>query len=408
MPNGELVPTKYSYQTVRRTLYLTLGLLLVFICVAIGWYAYVQYKHVSLTKNKEHLISGVPYAGSYLGTEINSGAASSVYSLLQYWGDTKFNARDIARAFPYSPFKMVRGTEKITYGDIYEFLSSNEYNIAIPEFKTKGDVQLFIDQDIPVIIGQRLTDEIEEDIQTMRLIIGYSDKTGEFITHDNNFGNNYRISYDEFFRLLNPGSNYLLIATPNARSRRQLNGPNTNYEYPQRLSIMDSEGVRRIQISWTLIDTLMLQNPPDYERVASIWESILSDSGFKELHPAGRYQASFQLGRIHTNFLNKHEDAIRIFEDVTIPLLSYDFSKAFGEWQRNNPGVYDNPWWRTAPWVGIGVANIRLANQATNTSKKEVYLKEARVAFTEVLKKDPTDQDAKDFFAGDYEFAKTP
>lgn len=380
-----------SYSFLRKLL---IALASLFVGLSVAGSAYLLYQSFA----KSHLILGVPYQGSYLGTEINTDSAAAVMTILSYWGDDRFTVSDIAKTFSYSLY----GSAQTNFGNLVSFFEQNGYDAKIISIEDKDGLISFLDKDVPIIVSQQISADAPVDTEVMRVFIGYSNLRRTFIVHDNNFGNNYEISYSDFKRLqsLDNTGGFGLVIEPTALTAN-LSRPLEPAPYEERLGIMGSEEIQHIQVHWVTIDHLLQDDNPDYAQIASLWEEIVYGPGFSQLHPAGRIHAAFSLGRIYTNFLNKQQEAIKAFDVAAKIGEEYDLKLPFGEWQRRSPEIYDDPWWYAAPRIGIGVANIRLYNESGDRG----YLDAAEDAFIEARKYNPDNQDVKDFFDGNYSFA---
>lgn len=374
MPPVQQIPTPKLEDQKRKAsspVLITVGLLLVLGIV--GYYFFGN-------STKEYTIPGVPYWGTYTGTRLNTSAAFATYTLLQYWGDKRFTPDDIAEEFP-PIFTGIQNPQ--TYPRIDEFFVKNEYEVEdVPAEKLK-EIKGLINKGVPVILKQKITPEtpFNEKVEVLRVFIGYSDKRKVLIAHDNNFGNNYEITYSDFNEL-NDGISYGLIVRPN--TGLEVSGPNTSVAYPPRKPTMDSESMKRIQIYWATIDQITFKNekkpyPEAFPQIRELWEKIFAEEDFNKLHPAGRVLASYTLAIIYTRESKEHQKAINILNQITIPLLSQKFSEPFGDWERTiSQEVYESRWWYISPKFLLATAYFRAGNET-----------EARKIYKDVLDKFP-------------------
>lgn len=360
-------------------LLLLLGLLCIGIAAA-GWFYFGANKSEVPTS---HLILGVPYEGQYEGTILWNDASVGAYEILGYWGDTRFTREDVYNAFP--PFENPEG---ISLAALRAFFLKSGYDAyTVPtDIET---VKTFISKDIPLLVAQRLALDAPDELGTQRLLIGYSDEEQVLIFHDNGFGNNYRISYSDYEQLNADFETAALGVQPTADIGDSLDGPDTSYVYPARASIMDDEGIRRIQIKWETVNHIQQEGGDDAETTAEtirLLEEILAEDSFTMLHPAARMMLSYSLSGLYMNRLEEPERAIAILEEVTLPLIeNYDFSEAFGEWKRNvGEDGYDHPFWNSEPWERLGYLYERIGD-----------MESAAEAFQKSIEYSPENEDAQ-------------
>lgn len=347
-----------------------------------------------VVEESDYRIPYVPYWGGYVGSSISTAPGFAAMTVVNYWGDPRYTASNIADEFQYSLLQKEASTTATEM--LSEFLGLAGYRVEIRP-TTLEEIKSAIDANEPVLVFQRLALDAPETVETVRVAIGYSDSEQTLEFHDNNFGNNYKISYDDFAILNLESVNTMFVVNPSDALRADTGMQTITGEYPARLGIMDDPDIRSIQIDWVAIDNLLAGDPSrlQYQEVADRWKRIIEGPGFEKLHPAARYMAAFNYGRILTNFLRQQDEAVRVFADIAIPIAQgYDFRQSFGEWQRENPEVYDDAFWKSAAWVGLGVASIR--NDDLETAEE---------AFRYVREVDSTNADAAAFFTADYSFA---
>lgn len=332
-------------------------------------------------EQREHLIKGVPYWGIYTGTEMNSSHAFAVYTLLQYWGDNRFTPLEIAQLFPSE----LSGSGEVTIGD---FFRDNGYNVENITSNTASQISEYIEKDIPLIAPLRLTPTDSQDTATYRVVFGYSNKKDALTVHDNLYGNNLEISYEEYGRMrFNMAP--LIVVTPSEELKASLTGPDTSLEYPARKESMDSESMQKIVTKWFQINSLREEynktGNPTGNAIAELGEAILSEPDFDKLHPAARVQISLLIARLYYGQLNNYERAREILTNVTTPLIGTDFSQPFGDWDRKiSPEVYKRPMWTSEPWIQLGIVHERLGD-----------IEAARAAYQKAVEANPDDLNAQ-------------
>ncbi len=339
-----------------------------------------------MQSQSKHLIAGVPYWGIYTGSELNSAPAFAVYTLLQYWGDNRFSSREIATKFPSEALGIVSTTT------MSDFFKQNGYVVSSLPHTDPKDLFSYINKDIPVISTLRITPDHPNELGTERIIIGYSNPDEKIIVHDNQFGNNYELTYTEYERM-RIGFSSALIVVPGPELAATLSQNSRSTSYPARLGIMDSESIQRITVKWleaTALQTLLEKGASISvaEDLAKLWEEILAEPDFEQLPPATRMRASFMLARTYTLYLEKHQEALDVLNTTTIPLMGTNFSESFGEWPAvKSPEIYKIPLWTSQPWVLLGLVHERLGNTEA-----------ARAAYSKAVEVNPEDSDARTRF----------
>ncbi|MBI1999076.1 MAG: tetratricopeptide repeat protein [Parcubacteria group bacterium] len=268
------------------------------------------------------------------------------------------------------------------------FFEQNGYLVRSQAVEKIADLFPFVNADIPLVLALRASPDAPAITTSLRVVIGYSTSRKMLMVHDNLFGNNYEWSFDDVEAMMRDKPRVALAVTPGIEIAKTIAGPNHGIPYPPRLGIMDDPGMQEIQVKWTIISALELlyaeKRISTAGAITKLWEEIIANPSFGKLHPAAQMLASFNLARMYTNNLREHQKAIDVLKTVTIPLLSIDFSKPFGEWERNNPGVYDDPHWQSTPRVLLGVAYSRLGNKV-----------EAEKAYRAALSYNPNDDEAQ-------------
>jgi len=309
-----------------------------------------------------HLIAHVPYKGQFTGSSLATQSVTAVASILAYWGDTRFTEHDLHHAFP-----SFEDTGPQHLGFIASFFKEHGYNAEELRIIGVDELTAVIKKDIPVIVYQRLGVDAPAELISERLLIGFSEKDNVLIFHDNDFGNNYEISYEDFAllneRLPSGTAAAMLIVTPGDGITGILEGSDETYEYPERLRIMDSPGIRKITINWRevvyLITRFERTGTPGAGRSVELLNEIIAHESFDELHPAHRMLFAYQLAGFYMGNLGKSEEAIAVLENVVTPLVeNYDFNESFGEWKIRHD-MYKNPFWKWAPWARLGYLYTR-------------------------------------------------
>ena len=137
----------------------------------------------------------------------NNCGPASIAILLGYYDHwvTQQEVQEWAASRPapcYVPWYM---SEQGLMGRVYRFPVSRESRLRV--------IRQLLAESIPVIVLQRLEPGL--DISHYRVIQGYDDTAGEFISDDPLRGPDYHITYDLFARLLNrPGALFAPIYPP--------------------------------------------------------------------------------------------------------------------------------------------------------------------------------------------------
>jgi hypothetical protein len=348
----------------------------------------------------EHLIAGVEYWGLYEGTPITSTPSFIAQTLLSYWGDTRVSEYDVASIFKIQlEHESVDSRQQVYYYSNFEtFFEEMGYDFTVDTRNDPDAIKAIVSQDLPVVIAQRLALDAPINITTSRVIIGYSDVKKVFIVHDNNFGNNYEISYEDFESLRDPeATKGFFYIQPSPELVGSIAGPDRSKTYPPRLSIMDDKDVREVLINYEILGSLRREEKGlgvnKNAEIVGVWEDIVFGEGFSKLHPAGAMMASYSLAVAYTNRLKEHQKAVDILEDITIPFLEVDFKEPSGDWDRKNLEIYDAKEWYTDPWLYLGISHYRLGNRAA-----------AETAFKKTISLDPDNGKLKEIIAQNSDF----
>lgn len=336
----------------------------------------------------EHLIEGVPYFGVYTGSSLGTADGNTTLSLVSYWGDNRFDSQSILDTFSLS-------IDDQTFRDVdifftANFLTEEGYDTEVFPLEDSDQLKYLIANNTPVYVTQGLAADAPEELATHRLYIGYSDEREVFIVHDSIFGNNYEMSYGEY-REVNRGDHvYMMIATPGAQLTEGLSliEPGTGEAYPQRLGIMDDEGVRELQIDLLMVNfyknRFYRDETPGAVESIRLLRNIISHEAFDRLHPAMRVGAAYSLAGFYMGS-DRNEEAITTLEDVAIPLIedSANWGTTFGEWNTGiSQATYER--WNALPWERLGHLYVRVENTEN-----------ARAAFERALELSPGKEGAQ-------------
>lgn len=341
----------------------------------------------------DHLIPNVPYRGQYIGSWLSNQESTGVQTILYYWGDENLlTDKNLLEIFEpdYNEF-----LGYITAAYTKDFFEEVGYKVELTTEVDETDFKNFLANNIPLYVNQRLSLDSTSTLRSNRIYIGYSDTNNNYVVHDNNFGNNYTISYEEFKALNQDGISILIIHPPDysVSSQPRLTSANPD-EYPDRLSIMNDSELRELQIKLMLVNyykkRAVVEKINGVKESVALLEEIVSSPAFDKLHPAARMSISYNLSGFYMGELNEPEKAISLLVNTTIPLVeSHDFSKPFGEWDRKMPvEVYESPFWDSAPWSRLGYLYLK-----TDQPKK------ATESFLKSLEYHPDYQEAIDGLA---------
>lgn len=328
----------------------------------------------------EHLIPNVTYYGQYLGNQFSNQEPVAVRTILNYWGNNDISDEKLVELL-----EPTQDDPKPELGLSYvaNFFKEQGFDVEYTPLSDPVQIKALIANNVPVYVQQKLLASTSTPLYSTRIYIGYSDLEKVFIVHDNNFGNNFTITYDEFEQMNAENAGGFLLIKP---LTYQLSGrPNLSSAepsaYPPRLGIMDDLGLRDLQIKLITANynsrTAILSNNPDgVSNAIKSLEEIIAHEAFPRLHPAGRHMMSYDLAGLHMSVEPpNYKRAIEIIENVTLPLQrEYVFSEPFGEWDRKmDPQQYKNTFWTADPWVRLGslyaqAGNNDKAREAFNTA----------------------------------------
>lgn len=375
--------------TLNKILYISIATVLVFAVTGIGlwWFLRGPVELASsllprdLTKAalpSEHLIPKVPYRGQYLGTILSNQESTGVWTLLDYWGVPGVSTESLMADFEPSD---ADGLRNLTIYKVRDYFAARGFTAEVLPIDTPEQLKFLIANNIPVYVQQRLSGDTDMRLVSSRIYIGYSDETDSFIVHDNNFGNNFVISYEEYLRLGWPWQRMLVILPSDYALSTEPKLPSAAVsDYPARLPIMDDLGLRDIQIKLMLVNWLkrqaLVHNENHVSEAVTLLENIINHPAFERLHPASRMIISYNLSGFYMSEVPNLARASEILETITLPLIEqYDFSQPFGGWDRKmDPTVYKSPFWNATPWSRLGFIYQRMGD-----------MEKARAAFEKAL-----------------------
>jgi hypothetical protein len=138
-------------------------------------------------------------------THNNCGPAS-VAILLGYYGHS-VTQQKVNERLPPGP----RPCDTVSYMSRYG-LTARLYILPSPRFRRPAPIRLLLANRIPVIVHQQLSSE--DPLGHYRVIHGYDDASGEFISDDPLLGPGLRLSYRTFTTLSHPGSAFFIPVYP--------------------------------------------------------------------------------------------------------------------------------------------------------------------------------------------------
>lgn len=293
-----------------KKLYL-LPIILVLILVA----AFFVYFFVKTQGEKvNYLIQGVPYYGVYTNYfDADDTFVTSLYDVLNYWGDTRFTISELRNKIPSDPHNNFFSRSE-------EFLKENGYEFYQWNSGKSGgelsEIKKFVNpiKKIPTLVFQRRTLNSDNPVVGVRLVIGVFDSQKKVITHDHDFGNNYEISYKDFLSMFAPQFRLILAIWPSDKLRPLLKPDNIG-EYPARLAIMDKAGTLLMRGAYAV----KLENAGLLNESSKQYRAFTEDPDFNIFPPA--YRISFYSGYAHLLVLmDRTEEAIDIIKEKALPI----------------------------------------------------------------------------------------
>ncbi len=179
---------------------------------------------------------------------------------------------------------------------------------------------------IPVIVYQKESVSPDSESLNFRVIIGVMDKEKKVIAHDNFFGNNYEISYQDFQAMFQPDARAILAVWPNKELAKKIKGADHAMIYPQRLAVMDQLGEHLVKSS----DALTYYYQKNYEKSFQVYQEFLSDPKMNSYPPAYRvvfynFQATLYFA------LNKPDEVIKFLTNQSLP-INDNLNQPYGTW----------------------------------------------------------------------------
>ena len=348
---------------------------LILIGGSLTWYIFLPKQIENI-----YLIPGVPYVGLYTGTRLWNSAETSVYTVLQYWGDKRFSTADVAETFSLQ----ARDSKRLGLEELAGFFGSHGYLVRYVELNELFDFAQYINprNRVPLVVHQ-MASRNDQDITVIRVVIGIDDKNRLVTVHDNIFGSTYKISYDEFLGLFPESNRGFLVITPSPTIAELLQPQLNPSPYLPRTSIMDNTSVRQLIFAWLRMDEKTIQGVPDSEILLG-WLKISKDEAFPLLHPTARIIIYNRIARYYT-LLHQYDEAINMLKNFSLPLYQEDIGASFNGWERSEYDPAITARFRSIPWDYLGKAYIGKGN-----------ILEAKSAFKEALRIDPTNPTAKD------------
>lgn len=143
-----------------------------------------------LTLPQKHLIYGVPYESQPAGSSYCGEAA--LYMIVHYWDEKSTVTQEDLIKELFSPL-----FDSTFPSAIEHYLSLKGFNIVTDRSGNIQTLKQYICQGIPVLVVNSITSM--NNSGHFRLIIGYDDRKEEITCHDSALGNNYIMTYKEFF-----------------------------------------------------------------------------------------------------------------------------------------------------------------------------------------------------------------
>lgn len=142
------------------------------------------------TLPKKHLIYGVPYESQPAGSSYCGEA--SLYMIIHYWDrKSTVTQENLIKELFSSLFASTFPSA------IEHYLSSKGFTVVTDRSGNIETVKKYICQDIPVLVVNSITSM--NNSGHFRVVIGYDDEKEEITCHDPALGNNYIMTYKEFF-----------------------------------------------------------------------------------------------------------------------------------------------------------------------------------------------------------------
>jgi len=306
-------------------------------------------------------LPNVPYHGVYDGFfyEVPS-QVSTARMILEYYGDERFSVRNLledqfyAETVMYDVDGYVSDVEEYGHERFASFFRDAGYEVAAdaPDVFILDYIRHFIqsNQNIPVGVSLEIDGEENTFVNEWSLVIGIHDNTREVVVHDFLYGNNYRISYEEFLNRYVDGSAFAVWPSEELLAQGTLT-PKA-YSYPERITAMYIAPpifAKRIQALSPQQDTM------SDVALLDLWEGIVSDQRFEDLHPG--YQLSVYTNLVEVLFrLERYEALQEIIQSKMMP-INHDLEADYDGWQIELSEAYP-----TLQEQSFGSLNVMLAN----------------------------------------------
>lgn len=314
----------------------------------------------------DYIILGVPYFGTFSGTPLTNDVKSTAAMILRYWGDKRLSLYDIADHFPS---KRIR--EGFTINDFRKFFDEQGYETLLVELASQKDLEKFINKNanLPVIITLQRSGANSLNAHSFAVIIGSLESSGSVVLHETDLGNNYYLPAKNLFDKKQPA----LIVKPSSKNQAFINGPNNLISYPNRLPIMDDQGIRKLLDLWAATNVLAGErrkvasgggNTQNIDqRLLESWQTITADINFKKLHPAGQVAAYTAIGMYLTRW-GRYDEAIKILANKALP-INKNLNRPANGWPHDTRAIrsYATPW-RLLGYAYLGKNKKDKADQA--------------------------------------------
>lgn len=310
----------------------------------------------------EILIPGVPYEGVYTYGLETGTAAAALSSVFGYWSGLGSplpapTMRELDREFPHNPFDFPVPSALLQYAKNLGY-EAEIVRISNP----KKLAALLMRERVPLIFLQRPTPEYPGRYAPYRVLIGASTTERRFVVHDVYFGPAYPVTFDDFredFSRVpeNLTSVFLVIRPPDSKA---LLAPHITdaASYPDRGEYDRFVGVMLEWFTATNVDL-----PWGRPKIA-VFEKILSDPVFDDLHPAVRLYVFGELSR-HYRYIGDIEKALKYAEEAEV--LNSNLARPFGVWTGFRANEIARPW-------------VRLGEVYAQTERKEAAIQAFRTA----------------------------
>jgi hypothetical protein len=301
--------------------------------------------YYSLALPKDYTIPGVPYYGVFTRMNFDyfsvSNAASSIMTILRYWGDERLSERNINSRFPSGKL--------IKFEEVKDFFVEQKYNVEEVKINSDSDLWKYINprKNIPILVLIPRKD-ISEIGKGYAVIIGILKSKRSVLLHQAELGNNFVASYEDIG--LKNGLRALVI-TPSKEIKSLIKGPDYSKKYPKRLSIMDDPDIQRIMKKWRKAYSYsgfsakeLREKGISLNDILALLEDVHNDPAFSKLHPASRVRLNTSRADIMVT-LGRNDEAIKLVMTEIAP-INRNLNQAYMEWPAGSgmPPVYASVW----------------------------------------------------------------